>query len=69
MATEELQLAAIMFTDLVSYSELAQRDEALAPIPGEGTGRSMCPGNSDGHSSADSLFAIFLRASADPVTN
>jgi hypothetical protein len=69
MATEELQLAAIMFTDLVSYSELAQRDEALAPIPGGGAGRSMCPGNSDGHSSADSLFAIFLRASADPVTN
>ena len=69
MSTEERQLAAIMFTDMVGYSAMAQRDEALAPIPGEGAGRSMCPGNSDGHSSADSLFAIFLRASADPVTN
>jgi class 3 adenylate cyclase len=97
MPTEERQLAAIMFTDMVGYSAMAQRDEALAlelleehrgivrevlarfhgteiktiipPVLPAGVITEMCPGNSDSHSSADSLFAIFLRASADPVTN
>jgi adenylate cyclase len=30
MPTEERQLAAIVFTDMVGYSALAQRDEAFA---------------------------------------
>jgi len=46
MNTEERQLE-LMFTAMVGYSAMAQRDGALAPIPGEGAGRSICPGNSD----------------------
>ena len=45
MPKEERQLAAIMFTDIVGYSAMAQRDETLALELLE-EHRCMCPGNS-----------------------